>query len=216
MFDTTGPGDFRASKIGLAAGAERAHRRAGRPAMPAPPKLLSWEFHTAFIPRLLWARIRPGRAAPGRTTFNSTLELTLALAAGFIVAALGVAEAHRSSPVAGWILGVVGSGVVLAVIATSIASQRGERPTYDGFLAGIFFFFLFLGFTAGLFASVVNHASREADAAAAALGLLAGYAAGLFSGFWAQRLGWVALLLNTFALPAIAGLLVVDAVLILG
>ena len=47
-----------------------------------------------------------------------------------------------------------------------------------------------------------------------AVGLLAGYVAGIGAGLAVQWLGWAGRLLQGFAIPAIVGLVVVDIVLV--
>ncbi len=104
-----------------------------------PPGFLSVEFHARFFPAFLWGRLRPKqRTGPG---FNSFLELHLFLIICVVLVAIGApaALAHRS--IAGWIAGGIGAAGLFAMLINSILSRRGEPPSYDGFLAGFFFFF---------------------------------------------------------------------------
>jgi hypothetical protein len=180
------------------------------------PSMLSWEFHSAFFPRLLWSRLVPKKKTGEGTSFSSNMELTVALFVCLILLALGAPMAVRHNSLVGWIIGGAGMAGILFIFISSVVAQRGTRPTYDGFLIGIFFFFVFLGITAGLFWGSINHYSHGVETIAAALGLLAGYITGIFGGLWAQYLGWVSGLLNGLAGLGIIGMVIVDLVLLFG
>ncbi|MBA4418442.1 MAG: hypothetical protein C0392_11135 [Syntrophus sp. (in: bacteria)] len=178
------------------------------------PNILSLEFHAKFFPRLLWSRLRLKKKRTEGTSFTSTMELTLAVFICLILIVVGLPIALSRGSIAGLISGVLGLAGILFLVISSALSQRGTRPTYDSFLIGIFFFFVFLGLTAGLFIGSVNHLSRGAGICASILGVLAGYITGIFGGLWAQYLGWIAGLLNGFAGLMIIGMVVVDILLL--
>lgn len=180
-----------------------------------PPSILSREFHTAFFPRLLWSRLLPQKKENEGTSFNSNMELTVVLFVCLILFALGALMAVERNSLVGWTLGAVGIAGILFIFISSVVAQRGTRPTYDSFLVGIFFFFVFLGLTVGLFLGAVNHYSRGVVISAGTLGLLAGYITGIFGGLWAQYLGWISGLVNGFAGLAIIGMFILDLILLL-
>ena len=100
----------------------------------------------------------------------------------------------------------------MALLVSSVRSQWGTRPTYDDFLAGIFFFFVSLGILLGIPVGI-SHRSFLLGACVSLAGLVAGYVLGIFSGLWAQRIGWMALAVN--ALAGLAAIIIGLAFLIL-
>jgi hypothetical protein len=182
--------------------------------MNEPPGILSRDFHFGFLPRLLRSRLDPGKAKGGGTSFGSGPELTVALFVSLVLGALGAPMAAGGHPVAGWILCGAGLAGILFILLHSIRSQRGSRPSYDGFLAWIFLFFALGGPSAGWFWASVHHFPRAAGAGTAVLGFALGYAVGIAAGFWTQAIGWVSGLLNGLAGLAIVGILVVDVLLL--
>src|ERR1700679_75283 len=177
-----------------------------------PPSLLSWEFHSAFFPRLLWSRLSPQENQPQGRSFNHNTGHTVMVAACMASLAVGVPMAAGPHSLIGWALvaaGLIGIGFILF---DSIA--QGDRPTYEDFHIWIFFFFVFLGFSGGLFLTSVNHQPRLIVFAAGLLGILPGYIAGIFAGLWAKILGWVSGLLNGLAGIAIIGLVIVDMLML--
>ena len=181
----------------------------------APPKFLSVEFHTRFFPSLLWGRLCP-KQQQTRSGFNSCFELYLILAGCAVLVAVGVAAALSHESIAGWIASVLGAAGILAVLVNSISSRLGEPPTWNDFLVGIFFFFIFLGLTIGIFVSTLEHFHLFLNLATCAAGLVAGYVLGLFAGFGLQYLGWLASVLNQVAGLTVIGMLVLDLVLLSG
>jgi hypothetical protein len=116
--------------------------------------------------------------------------------------------------VIGWILSGIGLAGIVAFFINSIFSRNGP-PSYDGFLAGIFFLFVSLGITSGVFIGALEH-SFALGLLAGAGGLVAGYGIGILAGLWLQYLGWMAGLLNGMSYLAILGMFVVDLVLLAG
>jgi hypothetical protein len=182
--------------------------------MNEPPSFLSWNFHTVFFPRLLCSRLRGMKKEGGAVSFGGHMELTVVLFVCLAALAFGARMAVGRNSLAGWILVTVGAAGSLFIFVSSVVARRGARLTYDGFLIWIFFFFVFLGLTAGLYWGLVNHFSRGVGIGADALGLMGGYVAGIGMGRWAQNLGWVSRLLDGFAGLAIIGLLVADMLLL--
>jgi hypothetical protein len=181
----------------------------------APPKLMSVAFHTRFFPSLLWSRIRP-KQQQTRSGFNSSFELYLVLAGCAVLVALGVPAAMSHGSIAGWMASGLGAAGILAVLANSISSRSGEPLSWDGFLVGIFFFFVFLGLTVGIFVNTLEHFHLFLSLATCTAGLVAGYLVGIIAGLWLQYVGWLATVLNQVAGPAVIGMLVLDMVLLSG
>jgi hypothetical protein len=180
-----------------------------------PPKILSVEFHTCFLPALLWGRLRPKQQRT-RSGFSSSLELYLALTVCGVLVALGVPAALSHGAIAGWIAGGLGMAGILALIVNSISSRQGQPPSYDDFLVGIFFFFIFLGLTVGIFFSTLEHFHLFPSLVLGAAGLIAGYVVGIIAGLWLQYVGWMATVLNQVAALAVLGMFVLDLVLLSG
>jgi len=176
------------------------------------PNILSLEFHTRFFPALIWNRLRPRERM--ETSFVSTVEMYFLFVLCIIFIAIGIPNAIAHKSVIGWIAGGLGAAGILALLIHSIVSRK-DPPSYDNFLIGVFFFFVILGLTAGIFAGSLNHSPALGFLAGAA-GLIAGYLLGLLAGFWFQYLGWLASLVNGLAILAIIGMFFVDLVIIAG
>ena len=179
-----------------------------------PPSMLSWEFHARFFPGLLWARLSPKKDVPQGRSFNHDMGLTVMTVACVALLAVGVPLAAGPNALLGWPLLVLGLGGLLYLLVNSLAGQKGLQPTYEDFHLWIFFFVLLLGMSGGLFLTAVDHRPRLVVLAAGLGGLLPGYLAGIMAGLWAQRLGWIADLLNGLAGLAIFGLLIVDMLML--
>jgi hypothetical protein len=179
-----------------------------------PPRILSWEFHARFFPSLLWSRLSPKENRPQGVSFNHNLGLTLLTAASMALVALGAPMASGPNHLVGWIIAAVGLAGTLYILLNSILGQRGLKPSYDDFHIWIFFFFVFLGLSGGLFLTSVNHQPRLMVLAAGVLGILPGYMAGILAGFWAQALGWISGLLDGLAGLAIFGLVIVNLLML--
>ena len=103
------------------------------------PKFLSAEYHTVFFPQVLRNRHHLKARESQDTTFTSTTEMFISFAVCLILAIIGIPSAAQGSTV-GWILSIVGIGGIVALVILSASSQWSERPTYDDFLKGVFFF----------------------------------------------------------------------------
>jgi hypothetical protein len=131
------------------------------------------------------------------TTFTSTMELFIIFAVCLILAIIGIPSAVHGS-VLGWILSILGVVGIVSLVILSVSSQWGERPTYDDFLKGVFFFFVSLGIFIGIPVGMESHSFRL-GASASLAGLVAGYALGIVAGLQLQSLGWFAIILNMIA-----------------
>ncbi len=175
-----------------------------------PPSLLSLQFHSDFFPRLLGSKLSPNKKEPPETSFNHNLGRTVMVFASMALLAFGVPLALGPNAMIGWPLVILGMIGILFILVDSIAGQKGLKPNFGDFHVWIFFFFVFLGFSGGLFLASVNHQPRPLVFAAGVLGIPPGYAAGIPAGLWSQNLGWVSGLLNGLAGAALIGLVVVD------
>jgi len=176
----------------------------------ARPRFGSWEFHTRFLPALLAGRLRGQQARSG---FNSVLEMYLAVAVCLVLLAVGVPAVLSHRSVLGWILVGVGGVGFLALTVHSLASRGGARPSLEGFLEGVFFFFPVLGLSAGVLTGTLNH-SLLAGLAVGVGGLVTGYLLGILAGLGLQYLGWMAGIVNGLALLAVLGMLFTDLILL--
>jgi hypothetical protein len=177
------------------------------------PKFLSFEFHACYFPGMLLNRLRPGgRSATG---FPSTMEHHIVFAVCIILLALGIPAALSGGSIVGWIASSIGAAGTVALVINSVLSRRGEPPSYDDFLAGIFFFFVFLGISCGVFVGTLQH-SLFLGLMTGLAGFIAGYLIGILAGLWLQYLGWLSVTMNGLAGIAVLGMLVVDLVLLSG
>jgi hypothetical protein len=179
-----------------------------------PPRLLSVDFHARFVPALLLRRRRIAHQA--RLGFHTSAARDLAVTGCIVLVVIGFPTALSRGTPGGWIAGGMGAVGFLAMLVKSIASRRGEPPSWDGFLVGFFWFFLAAGLSTGLFFSALGHYVLAHALLACAAGLIAGYALGLLAGFLMQYLGWLASVLDQLAILAILGLVVLDLVLLSG
>ena len=101
------------------------------------------------------------------------------------------------------------------LIAHSIGSREGQKPSFDNFRIGVFFFLLFLGFTAGLGIGQAYHMAYWVRLLCGFVGALVGYFLGIFGGLWVQYLGWLSETLDLFAGVALVGMVIVDILLLL-
>jgi hypothetical protein len=163
-----------------------------------PPRFLSLEFHTRFFPRLLRDRLRRKKKEEQGPSFTSTTELIVTLVVCLILAVIGIPSALIRGSIVGLILSIIGVGGLLAILILSVGAQWGNRPTYDDFLAGIFFFFVSLGIFIGIPVGIDNH-SPWLGVLTSLVGLLGGYVLGIFAGMQLQHLGWIAVILSMLA-----------------
>ena len=178
----------------------------------AAPGFFSIEFHTRFFPALLMGRLRP-RESPD-SGFSSTTGLTIILAICAVLVAIGLPNAISHKSVIGWIIGGTGSAGIAFLFIQSILAGRGNPPSYDRFLKGVFLLFVALGLSAGVFA--YSHHSLALGILTGAGGLIAGYPLGILGGLQLQRLGWISALVNGLAALAAFGALFVDMVVLAG
>ncbi len=179
-----------------------------------PPRFLSVEFHARFFPAFLWSRIRPNQES--KSGFSSFTEFYIALAVCTILIAIGVPAGLSQGSIVGWIASGIGMAGILALLVMSISSRWGESPSYAGFLVGFFFFFVFAGLSAGIFISTLEHYTLFHGLLTGVAGLSAGYVLGILAGFGLQYIGWLAAMLDPLVGLAVAGLIVVDIVLLSG
>lgn len=177
------------------------------------PRFFSIEFHTGFFPRLLSGYIRPNEQRSAG--FNSTMELYILLAVCLILVISGGPAAINRGSIIGWIVSGTGAAGIITMFINSVALGIKTRPTYDVFLRGIFFFFLVLGLSAGVFTGTLEHSFLKGLAVGAA-GVIAGYLLGIMGGLWLQYLGWLADILNMLAFLAVFGMICVDIVILGG
>jgi hypothetical protein len=180
--------------------------------LPAPP-FLSARFHLRYFPALIWSRLRP-RAEEPRSSFanHGSVEYFLTLTGAAIAVALGLPAALQGSAI-----GVIAAGLGFLAIATllifSVGAARGTYAGFAGFRTWVFLFFPMSAMTVGaLFGSLAH--SHFRSLLYAAIGLAAGYPLGIGTGLSAQRLGWIAGMLDYLAMLGLFGVLVVDIVLV--
>lgn len=174
------------------------------------PTFLSLKFHTRFFPALLFGRLKPGRVEG--VGFTSTLHWCVLFFICLILIVIGVPNALVHKSIIGWIVSIIGAAGVIFLFIGSILSFRGNKPTYDDFLTGIFIFFPSLGLSAGIFTGSLEHAFWK-GLLIGSVGVIVGYIIGILSGLWFQYLGWIAGLLNYAAYLAAFGMLFVDLVI---
>lgn len=180
-----------------------------------PPTFFSLQFHLRFFPALIRGLLSPPKEAY-RSPFSDhvPLEYTIAPALCMIAMAIGFPVLQGKGAWWGWLLLVLGAAGFIALLAVSIRSVRGQRPDYRDFRPAIFFFFVFLGPTAGLLGGAIEH-SPALKIAGSIGGLAAGYVLGILAGLWVQVLGWMSRFLDVFALGGIAGMIILDLVLLI-
>jgi hypothetical protein len=176
------------------------------------PSVLSARFHLQYFPALLWRRIGPRAADEPRVSFSNhgSLEQLIILIVCATAVVIGLPFALQGS-----VTGIIGAGIgavgVAGVIVVSVMGA-GASAGFAGFRCWVFCAVVLLGVTVGLFAGSLEHSHTRA-LVYAAIGLAAGYPLGILAGLFAQRLGWIAGLLDSLAMVALLGLIVVDIVL---
>jgi len=179
-----------------------------------PPEFFSLEFHLRFFPKLLWNLLSPPKEEY-RSPFANHIpvEHVIAPALCMIAIAIGFPVLQGSGAWWGWLLLVPGVAGLIFLIAASIRSVWGERPTYGDFRPAVFFFFVVPGPTVGLLAGTIEK-STGLTIGGIAGGLAAGYLLGILAGLWVQALGWMGRFLDVIALGGIAGMVILDLVLL--
>jgi hypothetical protein len=165
---------------------------------PVHPRFLSLEFHLRFFPRFLRSHLKSKKMGTGGVAFTSTLEMIVALAVCLILAVIGIPLAVNQGSILGWVLTFIGAGGIVALFIQSVASQWGDRPTYDDFLAGIYLLAVALGIISGIPVGMDHHAP-VAGLFTSIGGFIAGHALGIGAGLQMQRLGWIAVIANMLA-----------------
>ena len=102
------------------------------------------------------------------------------------------------------------------MLVNSISAGLETPPSFESFLAGIFFFFFFAGLSAGILFLAIEHTTLYRGLQMIFAGLAAGYLIGITAGLGLQFLGWIAVWLDSLSLPACVGLIVLDLVLLSG
>lgn len=181
-----------------------------------PPSFFSLAFHTSFFPALLWRLLHP-KSRRYESTFSGHISLALPVLAivSILLGIFGIAAIFGSESIIGWICGILGLGGFVYLLTGSIRSVWGMRPSFDYFRTIIFLFFVVLGLTIGLEMGYACRAPYRTEIISGFIGLIPGYLVGIVGGLWAQRLGWMAILLDMIALAAIAGMIVLDIILLL-
>lgn len=177
------------------------------------PKFWSLEFHIRFFPALLRGRLTP-RESEGSGFTSSSLEKYFLFILCLMFVVVGIPNAVLKNSILGWIAGGIGAAGIALLTINSIFSGK-IQPDYENFLTGIFFFFVLMGLTAGIFTGSLNH-SLWLGIITAAAGVIAGYFAGIAAGLWFQYMGWLASLLNGLCMLACIGMFMVDLVILGG
>jgi hypothetical protein len=132
------------------------------------------------------------------TSFTSTMEMMIALAVCLVLAGVGIPLALNKGSIIGWILSIIGVGGGMVLLISSVATQWGNRPTYNDFLMGIYFLCVSLGIFVGMPVGMEKR-SPWLGVLTSLGGLLAGYVLGIFAGLRLQHLGWIAIPINMLA-----------------
>ncbi len=162
-----------------------------------PPKFFSREFHGSFFPGVLKERLHFGKKASRRDNFylhDRDVRIARGLRGPCLIGIPSAAE----GALWGWILSILGIGGTIVLVVMSVRGQRGERPSYDDFLIGVFLFFVALGILIGIPVGMEAHSFWLGFLASLA-GLAAGYVVGILGGMWLQYLGWIAVVINMAA-----------------
>jgi len=180
-----------------------------------PPTFFSLQFHLRFFPALIWNLLSQPKEVY-RSPFSDHLpvEYIVAPALCVIAVAIGFPVLLGKGAWWGWLFLIPGAAGFAGLLAASVRSVWGQKPDYRDFRPAIFFFFLFLGPTAGLLAGSIEH-SPALKTAGTIGGLAAGYILGILAGLWVQVLGWMGRFLDVFALGGIAGMIILDLVLLI-
>lgn len=186
-----------------------------------PPRFLTVAFHTSFFPSLLMNRIRghlkPKEERGTKFVAYGLMEIMILLAVSLILIAMGLPAAVSRGSILGWTASGLGMAGIFGLFIFSVCQRIGEREpaSYDQFLIGIFFFFVVLGLTSGIFFGRLEHHSSGLRLLEGVGGLIAGYVIGVLAGLWLQYLGFMSKFLDGLALPAIVGMIVVNLVLLI-
>lgn len=179
------------------------------------PDFWSREFHTRFFPSVLRRIIRPRKEAyESPFAHHAMMELTILLAVSLLACIFGYAAAINGSLI-GAFFAFLGTAGFVFLVVHSLRSREHARPSWQEFRIGVFFFVLFLCFTAGLAIGHSYHMAYGARLMGGFAGMAAGYFLGIACGLGVQYLGWLSEMLDLFAGIALAGVIIVDILLLL-
>jgi hypothetical protein len=182
----------------------------------SPPRFFSLDFHVKFFPALLWRLLHPKKMGY-ESTFagHIRLELPVMMVVSIAFIIYGLAAAVGSGSILGWVCGFTGLGGSLYLLIISIRSTHGIRPSFEYFRVVIFLFFVVFGATVGLEAAFLYGLPYDLKIVTGLIGFILGYFAGIVGGLWVQKLGWMASLLDVIAIAFIAGMIVLDIVILI-
>jgi hypothetical protein len=180
--------------------------------LPA-PTFLSARFHLRYFPALIWHRIGPRAEEPHSSFANhGPVEYFLILMGAALAVAIGLPAALHGSAI-----GIIAAGLgflgIAALLIFSVVEARGTYAGFDDFRTWVFLFFPMSAMTAGAMFGSFAHSHTQSLLYAAA-GLAAGYPLGIGAGLSAQRLGWMAGILDCLAMLGLFGLVVLDIVIV--
>jgi len=180
------------------------------------PRFFSLDFHIRFFSALLWRLLHPKRKRY-KSAFagHISLELPVMAIISIILGIYGFSAAIGSGSIIGWVCGILGLCGFIYLLTDSIRSGKYHKPSFEYFRTIIFLFFTVLGITTGLAIGTIYHFSYGVKITTGLTGFIPGYIVGIFGGIYAQHLGWMASLLDIIALAAIAGVIVLDIVMLL-
>ena len=179
------------------------------------PPFFSLDFHIKFFPALLWRLLHPkNRRYASTFAGHISLELPVMAVVSIILGIYGFSAAIGSGSIIGWVCGILGLCGFIYLLINSIRSSKDQKPSFEYFRIVIFFFFAILGITTGLSVGTIYHFGYGMTIITGLAGLIPGYIVGVFGGIYAKYLGWMASLLDIIALAAIAGMIVLDIVML--
>lgn len=181
-----------------------------------PPPIFSLEFHLSFFPALL-RRLLHSKNRRYESTFagHISLEFPVMAIVSILLGIYGFSAVIGNGSIIGWICVIMGAGGFIYLLTGSIRSCKDYKPSFEYFRTIMFLFFAILGITTGLAIGTNYHLSYGVKIITGLIGLIPGYIVGIFGGLWTQYLGWMASLLDIIALAAIAGMIVLDIVMLL-
>ncbi|OPY93399.1 MAG: hypothetical protein A4E73_00155 [Syntrophaceae bacterium PtaU1.Bin231] len=179
------------------------------------PRFFSAAFHCRFFPSVLRRIFTPARTAESPFAHHIPLEFTVITVFALFACLLGFAAVIGSGSIAGWVFALLGTAGLVFAVVHGIRSRAGEKPSYDHFRPGVFFFLIVLGFTLGLATGHTWRLSFWPRLLPGIAGAAAGYVLGIGGGLAVQYLGWLAGLIELAAYLATIGTVVVAMLLLL-
>jgi len=181
-----------------------------------PPLFFSMEFHLSFFPALIWRHLRPkNRRYESTFAGHISIELPVMALVSILLGIYGFSAVIGNGSVIGWVCIILGAGGFIYLLTGSIRSCKDYKPSFEYFRTIIFLFFAILGITTGLAIGTHYHLNYGVKIITGLIGFIPGYIVGIFGGLWTQNLGWMASLLDIIALVAIAGMIVLNIVMLL-